>query len=164
MAKEPIETERKPWDHYFMGIVELVAKQSTCRYRHTGAIIVRSKRIIATGFNGAPPGVEHCTDTGVCVKDKAAKELSEQLGGHATGLADDFCVALHGEQNAIIQCAKHGIPTEGASIYILHSPCYRCAKMIAGSGIKEVIYKHEYPDQRAFEVLKQGNVAVRKLG
>ena len=162
--KQPIPVERKPWDEYFMDIVEMVAKQSTCLYRHTGAIIVRDKRIIATGFNGAPPKIEHCIDTGICVKDEAAKELAKQLGGHVSGLADDFCVALHAEQNAIIQCAKYGIPTEGATMYVLHSPCYRCAKMIVAAGIKEVVYKYEYPDERAFKMLRDGKVKVRKLG
>lgn len=126
---------RKTWYEYFMEIAELVSERATCERLHVGAVIVKDNRILATGYNGSPSGMSHCSDDGCDVVD-----------GH--------CVAtIHAEVNAILQCAKHGISTDGASIYVTHYPCYHCAKAIAQAGIKEVFYLHKYRNDERVEKL-----------
>ncbi|MEE8356783.1 MAG: cytidine/deoxycytidylate deaminase family protein [Anaerolineales bacterium] len=135
-----VKDERPSWNEYFMNVAHEVAKRSTCERAMVGAVIVKDKRILTTGYNGSPRGLPHCTEVG-CLMDN----------GH--------CVrTLHAEQNAIIVAALHGVITEGATIYITHQPCFLCAKMIINAGIVQIVYDQEYPDDRSSEFLEQAGV------
>ncbi len=125
------KSSRPSWDEYFMGITLEVARRSTCNRAQVGAIIVRDKRILTTGYNGSPTGLPHCTEASCLI-----------VNGH--------CVrTLHAEQNAIIQAALHGVSTDGATIYVTHQPCLICAKMIINAGISRMVYGGDYPDDLA---------------
>lgn len=139
---------RPSWDDYFMEITRQVATRSTCLRRQVGAIIVRDKRILCTGYNGAPRGVPHCDERG-CLR----AEL-----GIPSGQRQEICRGLHAEQNAIIQAALHGVSVEGGSIYVTHQPCMTCAKMIINSGIVRVVCANAYPDDLAREMLDEAGV------
>lgn len=145
---------RPDWDHYFMQMAELTAQRSTCLRRHVGAVIVKDKHIIATGYNGAPRGIAHCDEKGGC--------LREQLGV-PSGQRHELCRALHAEQNAIIQAATLGQSIEGASIYITNQPCVICAKMIINAGITRIVVKEGYPDQLATEILGEAGLRIVML-
>ncbi len=137
-------------DEYFMEIASVVAKRSTCLRNQVGAVIVREKRIIATGYNGAPKGLPHCLDIG-CIREQ---------NNIPSGERHELCRAVHAEQNAILQAAIHGASTENATMYCTHQPCILCAKMMINAGIKKVVYANQYPDTAALEFLKQANVKV----
>lgn len=145
---------RPSWDEYFMGIARLVSTRSTCLRREVGAVIVRDRRILTTGYNGPPRGIAHCDVVGC---------LREQLGV-PSGQRLDICRALHAEQNAIIQAALHGVSTEGAMIYVTHQPCFTCAKMIINAGIVRVVYGEGYPDELARQVLEEARVELEMWG
>jgi len=144
---------RPPWDKYFMDIATLVASRSTCLRRHVGASVVKDRRILTTGYNGAPTGIAHCEDVG-CLREKLKVPPGER---------HELCRGLHAEQNAIIQAAKTGISLEGATMYVTNHPCFICAKMIINSGIKKVVYKEGYPDKEAEDFLKKSGIEVVKL-
>ena len=146
---------RPSWDEYFMEMAELTAKRSSCLRRNVGAVIVKDKRAIATGYNGAPMGLAHCEEKGGC--------LRQQLGV-PSGQRHELCRALHAEQNAIIQAASMGHAIEGGTIYITHQPCVICAKMIVNSGIKRIVVKEGYPDELAIEILDEAGLKVEKIG
>ena len=146
---------RPSWDEYFMEMAELTAKRSTCMRRNVGAVIVKDKRAIATGYNGAPMGIAHCEEKGDC--------LRQQLGV-PSGQRHELCRALHAEQNAIIQAASMGHAIEGGTIYITHQPCVICAKMIVNAGIKRIVVKEGYPDELAVEILDEAGLKVEKIG
>ncbi len=134
---------RPSWDEYFMGITFQVAKRSTCNRARVGAIIVKDRRILTTGYNGAPAGLPHCDDVGHLMVD-----------GH--------CVrALHAEQNAIIQAALHGVSVKGGTIYVTHQPCLTCAKMIINAGIVRVVYAGDYPDENSRAFLAEAGVGLQ---
>jgi len=138
--------QRPSWDQYFMGIAFEVAKRSTCPRAQVGAIIVRDKRILTTGYNGSPTGLPHCTQVG-CL------------------MAGEHCVrTLHAEQNAIIQAALHGVSAAGGTIYVTHQPCLTCAKMIINAGIARVVYQGQYPDELAVSFLEQAGVELVRPG
>jgi len=139
---------RPSWDEYFMDIARQVATRSTCLRRHVGAIIVRDKRILTTGYNGAPRGLAHCDVVG-CLREKMHIPSGER---------QEICRGLHAEQNAIIQAALHGVSTEGATIYVTHQPCITCAKMIINAGIERVVCAHTYPDELARGMLAEAGV------
>lgn len=141
---------RPSWDEYFMQIARQVATRSTCLRRSVGAIIVRDKRILSTGYNGAPRGLEHCEAVG-CMREKL---------GIPSGQRQEICRGLHAEQNAIIQAALHGVSTEGGTIYITHQPCITCAKMIINSGIVRVVCANTYPDELARQMLNEAEVTL----
>lgn len=148
--------ERPTWDEYFMEMAEVTAKRSTCLRRHVGAVIVQDKHIIATGYNGAPRGIEHCGEReGGC--------LREQLG-IPSGEKHELCRALHAEQNAIIQAATLGQSVEGATIYVTNQPCVICAKMLINAGIEKIIVKEGYPDELAVEILEEAGIKIVMLG
>ena len=133
---------RPTWDEYFIEITLDVAKRSTCNRAQVGAIIVKDKRILTTGYNGAPRGLPHCLDAGCEIVD-----------GH--------CVrTLHAEQNAIIQAALHGISVEGGTIYSTHQPCHTCAKMIINAGLTRIVYVGAYHDEIAMQYLKLAGVTI----
>ena len=131
-----------------MEITHLVAKRATCTRRVVGALIVKEKRILATGYNGAPSGIRHCHEVG-CIR--------EQLKV-ASGVRHELCRGIHAEQNAIIQAALHGVSIKGATLYCTNQPCSICAKMIINAGIKRVVYAGNYPDDIAIGFLKEAGV------
>jgi dCMP deaminase len=145
---------RPTWDEYFIAITRQVATRSTCLRRKVGAIIVNDKRILTTGYNGAPKGVKSCLEIGKCMR----QELSIP-----SGQRHEICRALHAEQNAIIQAAYHGVKIEGSSIYSTTQPCVLCAKMLINAGIKTIYYFEEYPDELALELLKEAGVELIRL-
>jgi dCMP deaminase len=146
--------ERLSWDDYFMEITRLVAKRSTCLRRHVGAIIVRDRRILATGYNGAPRGLPHCSETG-CLREEM---------GIPSGQKQELCRGLHGEQNAIIQAALSGVSIEDSQIYSVTRPCIVCAKMIINAGIKRVVFEEGYPDPLAEQMLNEAGVEMINIG
>lgn len=136
-----------------MDIAFLVARRSTCRRRQVGAVVVRDKRILATGYNGAPTGLPHCLDIGC---------LREELGV-ASGERHELCRGLHAEQNVIIQAAYHGVSIKGATLYCTNLPCSICSKMLINAGIGQIIYQEGYADPMAQEMLKLTNVKLTQV-
>lgn len=150
-----LEKQRPSWDEYFMGMAKLTSQRSTCLRRKVGAVIVKDKHIVATGYNGAPRGLSHCAELGGC--------LREQLKV-PSGQRHELCRALHAEQNAIIQAATLGQSIEGASIYITHQPCSICSKMIINAGIERIVVDERYPDELATKLLAEAGIKVVTLG
>ncbi len=146
--------QRPDWDTYFARITMDVATRSTCLRRSVGALIVKDKRILATGYNGAPSGIPHCEEKGGCLRQKL---------GVPSGERHELCRGLHAEQNAIIQAAIHGVSIAGSSLYCTTFPCSVCAKMIVQARISEVVILTDYPDDLSKEILEEGGVAVRFL-
>jgi dCMP deaminase len=140
-------------DEYFIEIAQTVAKRSTCLHREVGAVLVRDKHIISTGYNGAPSGLPHCEEVG-CLREKNSIPSGER---------HELCRGVHAEANAIIQAALHGISTENSSMYCTHQPCVLCTKLIINARIKEVIYKEPYPDALSLELMKQAKIKLRQL-
>ncbi|HID43899.1 MAG TPA: dCMP deaminase family protein, partial [Archaeoglobaceae archaeon] len=139
---EEIEVVKRPsLDEYFMEIAQVVAKRSTCLRQKVGAIIVKDKRILTTGYNGAPSSLPHCLDVGC---------LREQLN-IPSGERHELCRAVHAEQNAIIQAALHGASIANATLYTTHQPCIMCAKMLINAKIRKVVYGKKYNDERGLE-------------
>jgi len=136
-----------------MQLAHLVKRRSTCLRRQVGAVLVRDRRILATGYNGAPSDIVHCEVTG-CLRQKLRVP---------SGQRHELCRGLHAEQNVIIQCALHGVSTKGATLYVTVTPCIICAKMIINAGIKEIVIEGEYPDKMARDFLRQAKIKVRRL-
>ena len=132
---------RPSWDEYFMEVATVVARRSTCLRRQIGAILVKDKHILTTGYNGAPAGLAHCLD-GVCPRDSVP-----------SGERQELCRGLHAEQNALLQAARHGITVAGATLYCTTEPCSLCTKMLINAGIVRVVFSNEYPDDLAKEML-----------
>ena len=141
------------WDHRFMEMAGLVSSWASCyqKDRKIGAVIVRDKRVMTTGYNGAPAGVKTCVERGECLRKKL---------GIPSGTRHEKCYAVHAEQNAIIQAAKLGIEISGATLYCTHQPCILCAKMIVNAGIVRVVYGAGYPDPFALEIFREAGVQV----
>ena len=146
---------RPSWDEYFMQMAELTAQRSTCLRRQVGAIIVKEKHIIATGYNGDPKGLPHCEELGGCLREKLEIPSGER---------HELCRALHAEQNAIIQAATLGQSIEGATIYITHQPCIICAKMIINAGISRIVIRRGYPDEMSRGMLREAGLKVELIG
>jgi len=144
---------RPSWPQYFMDIASMVAKRSTCLRRQVGAILVKDKRILATGYNGAPAGLSHCEDVG-CMR------LNSSI---PSGERHELCRGLHAEQNAIIQAAYHGISIAGSTLYCTNKPCVICSKMIINAGIEKVVFLDGYDDPLADRILQEGNIEVVKF-
>ena len=146
-------SRRRPsWDEYFLQLARQAATRSTCLRRQVGAVLVRDKRLLATGYNGAPRDTAHCLDVGC---------LREQLG-IPSGERQELCRAIHAEQNAIIQAAVHGVAIEGAVLYTTLHPCILCAKMLINCGVREIHYLEGYPDELSKEMLAEARVAVHQ--
>lgn len=139
---------RPSWDEYFMKLAWLVAERSTCVRHHVGAVIVRDKRILTTGYNGAAAGIKDCLELG-CLRNAL---------NIPSGTRHEICRAIHAEQNAIIQAGTHGININGGTLYCTHSPCILCAKMIANAKIKRVVMSIEYPDETFKELFKEAGI------
>ena len=144
---------RPSWETYFMDIATLVAKRSTCLRRSVGAVIVKDRQVLSTGYNGAPSGIHHCAATG-CMR--------EQLNV-PSGERHELCRGIHAEQNAIIQAAFHGVSIKGAWLFCTNQPCSICAKMIINAGLQKVYYLSGYADDMAMEMFGEANVSVIKL-
>ncbi len=151
--KKNIHKEARPsWDRYFLEVAQLVSRRSTCLRRKVGAILVKDKRILATGYNGAPSGLPHCLEIG-CLREKL---------NIPSGQRQELCRGLHAEQNALIQASLHGIRVEGAIFYVTNQPCITCAKMVINAGIKEIVILAGYPDKLAREFLNKAKIKIRK--
>ncbi len=144
--------ERPSIDEYFMEMAKLISKRSTCLRRKVGALLVKDKRVLATGYNGAPKGLPHCSEVG-CMREKL---------GIPAGEKQELCRGLHAEQNCIIQAAVFGVSTKGATLYTTHFPCSICAKMIINAEISEIVYEEDYDDELAKKLLKEANIKIRK--
>jgi dCMP deaminase len=146
MTENPTTRRHRPtWDEYFLDIAFSVAERSTCDRAHVGAVLVRDKRILSTGYNGSPAGLPHCDEVGHLMVD-----------GH--------CVrTLHAEQNAIIQSALHGVSSEGATAYVTHQPCLTCAKMLINAGVTRVVYAGSYLDEYSRQFLAEAHVQLEHL-
>ena len=144
---------RPSWEEYFMDIAVLVAKRSTCIRRSVGAVIVKDKRILSTGYNGAPSGISHCVDVG-CLRETMDIPSGER---------HELCRGIHAEQNAIIQAAFHGVSIRGATVFCTNLPCSICAKMIINAGIKKIVYLYGYADPMSRGMLEEADVTVVKL-
>ena len=153
MNKNKLSHNRPTWDEYFLEVAKLVAKRSTCLRRSVGAVIVKDKRILATGYNGAPAGLKHCSEVG-CMRQKLKIPSGER---------HELCRALHAEQNALIQASLYGISVKGSVMYATCQPCVICAKMLINAGIKEIVISAGYPDKMAMDFLKQAKIKVKML-
>ena len=141
---------RPSWNEYFMRITREVAERSTCLRRHVGAILVLDKRILSTGYNGAPSGLPHCAEVG-CLRT---------MHSVPSGQRHELCRGLHAEMNALLQAARWGVNVSGATVYSTHEPCLLCAKMIINSGIKRIVAADPYPDKLARDMLAEAGVAL----
>ncbi|OGV55950.1 MAG: cytidine deaminase [Lentisphaerae bacterium GWF2_44_16] len=145
---------RPDWDHYFMEIAQVVARRSNCSRRQVAAVIVKDHRIISTGYNGTPRGIKNCFEGG-CPRCNSDAPSGSKL---------DECICSHGEENAIVQAAYHGISVKDATLYTTFSPCLLCAKMIINSGIIEVIYQERYTiDDVSSRLLNEAKIILRSL-
>ena len=144
---------RPSWDEYFMAITEQVAQRATCTRRHIGAVLVKEKRILATGYNGVPSGLAHCDEVG-CLREQR---------GIPSGTQHELCRGIHAEQNAVIQAARHGIAIDGATCYCTHQPCVLCAKILINAGIVGIVYREAYPDELATEMLAEAGITPRRF-
>ena len=144
------------WDARFMEMARLISTWASCykQERKIGAVIVRDKRILTTGYNGAPAGIRTCMERGECMRQRL---------GIASGTRHEMCYAIHAEQNAIIQAAKLGVSIEGSTLYCTHQPCVICAKMIVNAGIERVVYEEGYPDEFSLEIFSEAGVKVERF-
>ena len=144
------------WDRRFMDMAGFISGWASCYKpdRKVGAVIVKNKRIVTTGYNGAPAGIKTCVERGECLRQKL---------GIPSGTRAELCYAVHAEQNAIIQAAKLGSAIDGATLYCTHQPCVLCAKMIVNAGITRVVYRDGYPDEFAVKMLSEGGVALEQF-
>jgi len=147
------EGGRPSWDGYFLEVAALVSKRATCLRRRVGAVLVKDKRILATGYNGAPKGLTHCLDIG-CLREKLKIPSGER---------QELCRGLHAEQNVLVQAALYGISTRDSTLYVTNQPCVICAKMLINAGIKEIVISFGYPDKLARKFLKQAKIEVRRI-
>jgi dCMP deaminase len=143
------------WDRRFVEMTDLIATWASCfkPERKMGCVIVRNKRVLTTGYNGAPAGITPCVERGYCMRRERGIPSGEQ---------GQLCYAVHAEQNAIVQAAKLGVSVDGATLYVTYSPCSICAKMIINAGIVRVVYRHEYPDDFSRELLAEAGIIVQK--
>lgn len=153
MKKAILSHKRPSWDEYFLEVANLVSKRTTCLRRRVGAVLVKDKKILATGYNGAPSGLKHCIDIG-CLREKLKIP---------SGQRQELCRGLHAEQNVLLQAALYGISTKGSILYITNQPCVICAKMLINAGIKEIVISAGYPDKLARKFLKEAKIKIRTI-
>ena len=142
------QLQRPNWDEYFLEMAQVAAKRSTCLRRQVGAVLVKDRRLLATGYNGAPRKLKHCGEIG-CLREAM---------GIPSGERHELCRGLHAEQNAIIQAAVHGVAIEGATLYCTHHPCSACTKMLINAGILRIVYLDGYPDELSAALLTEAQV------
>ncbi|NMA92743.1 MAG: cytidine deaminase [Firmicutes bacterium] len=141
---------RPSWDSYFIEIAQVVASRSTCLRRQVGAVMVKDRRLLTTGYNGSPTGLAHCRELG-CLREKLQVPSGER---------HELCRGLHAEQNAIIQAAIYGVSIKGATLYCTHFPCSLCAKMLINAGICRLVVAADYPDSLARQLLEEAGIAI----
>ncbi|MDP2941582.1 MAG: cytidine/deoxycytidylate deaminase family protein [Candidatus Omnitrophota bacterium] len=151
--KKPEQHQRPSWDIYFLEMAGLVSRRATCLRRKVGAVLVKDKRILATGYNGAPKGLRHCTEIG-CLREKLKIPSGER---------HELCRGLHAEQNALIQASLYGISVGSSTLYATNQPCLICAKMLINAGIREIVVAGGYPDKLAERFLREAKIRVRKI-
>ena len=149
----PAWPPRPSWEDYFMQIADVVATRSTCLRRHVGAVLVKNKQILATGYNGVPRGIEHCDERG-CLRDEL---------GIPSGERQELCRGLHAEQNAIIQAAYHGVAVSGAEMFVTLQPCVTCAKTLINAGIIAVHFRGEYPDELSMQLIEEAGTRLVRM-
>ncbi len=149
----PNSDGRPGWDQYFMSIAKLASTRSTCLRRKVGAVIVKNKRILSTGYNGAPRNLAHCLEVG-CLREKMHIRSGER---------HELCRAIHAEQNAVIQSAVSGVSIEGADIYCTTFPCVLCSKIIINAGIRKIKVLEGYPDELSQQMLDEAGIEVEYL-
>lgn len=145
--------KRPSWDTYFLEIAALVATRSTCLRRRVGAILVKDKRVLATGYNGAPSGLPHCAEAG-CLRERLRIPAGER---------HEMCRGSHAEQNVLAQAARYGTAVDGATLYCTNEPCAICTKLLINAGIKEIVFGAPYPDELARELRGQALLEVRAV-
>jgi dCMP deaminase len=145
---------RPSWDEYFMDITVRVAQRATCLRRKVGAILVKDKKILTTGYNGAPAGLAHCEEVG-CLREKLQVPRGER---------HELCRGTHGEQNAIIQAATFGVSIKGATLYSTHFPCVLCTKLLINAGVERLVYLEGYPDDLSGQMVREAGVKICCLG
>lgn len=144
---------RPTWDQYFIDITHLVATRSTCLRRQVGALVVKDRNILATGYNGTPSGIRHCEETG-CLRERLKVPSGER---------HELCRGLHAEQNAIIQAARHGINIDQSTLYCTTMPCIICTKMLINAGIKRIVYEEGYGDDLAREMIEEAGIELDRF-
>lgn len=144
---------RPSWDQYFIDITHLVATRSTCLRRQVGALLVKDRNILATGYNGTPSRVRHCEEVG-CLRERLKVP---------SGQRHELCRGLHAEQNAIIQAARHGVNIDGATLYCTTMPCIICTKMLINAGVQRIVYEEGYADELAGEMLAETGIEVTQF-
>ena len=145
--------KRPSWDYYFMQMAQVVAGRSTCLRRQVGAVMVKDKQILSTGYNGSPSGLLHCDEVG-CLRQSLNVPSGER---------HEICRAVHAEQNALVQAAKHGVAIAEADLYVTHQPCVLCTKLLINVGIRRVVYTHPYPDQLAVSMAREAGLELVQL-
>jgi len=145
------KVKRPSWDKYFIDIARLISTRSTCLRRKVGAIIVKNRRILATGYNGTPSNISHCDEVG-CLRDKLNIPSGER---------HELCRGLHAEQNVLLQAALYGISVKDSVLYCTNQPCSICAKMLINAGIQEIVVADGYPDKMAKDFLKEAGINIR---
>jgi dCMP deaminase len=141
---------RPSWDEYFLEIAKLVSTRSTCLRRQVGAVFVRDKRVLATGYNGAPSGLKHCDEVG-CIREQQ---------GIPSGERHELCRGIHAEQNAVLQAAQFGISLRGSNLYCTNQPCILCAKMLINAGVERIVVLGGYPDEMARDMLEEAGIRI----
>jgi dCMP deaminase len=149
----PVWPPRPSWEEYFMQIAEVVATRSSCLRRHVGAVIVKNKQILSTGYNGVPRGLVHCEDRG-CLRDQR---------GIPSGERYELCRGLHAEQNAIIQAAYHGVAVNGSEVFTTLQPCVTCAKTLINAGIVAVYFRGTFPDELSMEIFEEAGTRLVRM-
>jgi dCMP deaminase len=146
--------ERPSWDQYFLTITRQVAERSTCKRAKVGTVIVREKNILATGYNGAPAGLAHCTEVGCLIYESKTP----------SGEIEENCYrTIHAEINAIAQAARNGVSIRDAAIYVTHTPCIHCMKVLINTGIKQIFYEKEYKVHTVRDLLASTDVVLKKV-
>ncbi len=152
MKKTKAIQQRPTWDEYFLEVAGLVSKRATCLRRKVGAVLVKDKKILSTGYNGSPSGLKHCFDIG-CIREKLKIP---------SGQRHELCRGLHAEQNVLLQAALHGTTTKDSILYVTNQPCSICAKMLINAGVKEIVITDGYPDAMAGNFFKEAKIKIRK--
>jgi len=140
--------ERPSWDQYFVSIARLISGRSTCLRRHVGAVVVKDKRVLSTGYNGAPQGFVHCSEVG-CIREQ------EQV---PSGERHELCRGIHAEQNAIVQAAAFGVSIRDSTVYCTHFPCVLCTKLLINAGVKRLVVADTYPDTLSHAMLREAGI------
>ncbi|MFH1840128.1 MAG: cytidine/deoxycytidylate deaminase family protein [Nanoarchaeota archaeon] len=146
---------RPSFDEIFMKMTLLIRERSTCIVRKTGAVLVKNNKVLAVGYNGSPAGTKHCTDHGICKRREAGLDPGEYR--------DELCRVVHAEENVLLQAAKFGVSTDGATVYCYYFPCTMCSKSMINAGIKEIVFAEDYPNELAKELLQEAGVKVRQF-